>query len=151
MKHTTINRTFLKMFMLITLCFTAFGFSNNLGLDTYEVYLNEKLLLKHAVNQPLNLRKLQLSKAANDDQLRIIYTHCNTKSAGLGRSITVKDEKGTILKKWEFADATSVNPGMTIPVKELLLAEKASPGQDLRLYYTAKEMPKPEMLAALQF
>jgi hypothetical protein len=150
MKHSTFNQAFMKLFTLITFCFIAFGFTGNLGLDTYELYLNDKLLLKHAVNQPLNLRTLQLDKASADNQLRIIYTHCMVKGAGTDRSIAIKNEKGVMLKKWEFPNATGSNLSMTIPVKELLKIEKANADHDLRIYYSARELPKGEMLALIQ-
>jgi hypothetical protein len=151
MKHSTFNQAFMKLFTLITLCFIAFGFTaGNLGLDTYEVYLNDKLILKHSVNQPLNLRTLQLDQAKADDQLRIIYTHCMVKGAGTDRSIAIKNEKGTMLKKWEFPNATGSNLSMTIPLKELLKIEKANAAHDLRVYYTARELPKGEMLALIR-
>jgi hypothetical protein len=151
MKHTPFNQAFIKMFTLITLCFTAFSFTNNRGLDSYEVYLNDKLISKHTVNQPLNLRTLQLAKANNTDQLRIIYTHCTIKGPGRDRSISLKDEKGNTLKKWEFADVRGSNLSMAISVKELLQLEKANARHDLSLYYTALELPKGEMLASLHF
>lgn len=151
MKHTPFNQAFIKIFTLITLCFTAFSFTNNRGLDSYEVYLNDKLISKYTVNQPLNLRTLQLAKANNTDQLRIIYTHCTIKGPGTDRSISLKDEKGNTLKKWEFADVRGTNLSMAISVKELLQLEKANARHDLSLYYTARELPKGEMLASLHF
>lgn len=150
MKHSAFNQAFMKLFTLITLCFIAFGFTGNLGLDTYAVYLNDKVILKHSVNQPLNLRTLQLDKATADDQLRIIYTHCMVKGAGTDRSIAIKNEKGTVLKKWEFPNAINSNLSMTIPVKELFKIEKANANHDLRIYYTARELPKGEMLALIR-
>jgi len=71
MKHTTFNRAFIKVFMLITLSLTAFGFTAKFGLDGYEIYLNNKLILKQYVNQPVSLRILQLDKANEGDELRI--------------------------------------------------------------------------------
>jgi hypothetical protein len=151
MKHITFNQSFIKLFTLVTLCFSAFGFTNNLGLDSYEVYLNDKLIAKHSVNQPLNLRTLQLAKANDNDLLRINYTHCSNKGYGTDRSILIRNEKGNTLKKWAFADARGSNLTMTISVKELLQVEKANAGQELSLYYTANELPKGEMLAFLHF
>lgn len=80
-----------QMFALITLCFTVFSFTTKLGLDSYEIYLNNKLILKQLVNQPLNLRILQLSRAKENDQLRVIYKHCTLEGAGTGRTIVLKD------------------------------------------------------------
>ncbi|WP_316791351.1 hypothetical protein [Pedobacter frigoris] len=151
MKHITINQAFIRLFALITLCFTAFSFTVNLGLDSYEIHLNKKLILKQNINQPLNLRVLQLTKANDKDQLYITYTHCNTKGVGTGRNIVIKDEKGNTLKKFGFADAaTGSNLSMAIPAKELLHLEKLHANHELSIHYTAHELAKSEMLAAVQ-
>ena len=150
MKKIKFNQTFIKMFTLITLCFTAFSFTTKFGLDSYEIYLNNTLILHQTVNQPLSLRKLQLDKAKENDQLRIKYTHCMKKGAGTDRSIVLKDEKGNKLKKWVFADATGSDLKMTIAVKELLQLEKVHGHHELSLHYTARELPKGEVLAFIR-
>lgn len=152
MKKIKFNQPFMMLCMLITLSFTAFSFNTHFGLDSYSIYLNDKLILKQWVNQPLNLRVLPLSTAKETDQLRITYNHCTIKNgAGTSRSVTLQDDKGKILKKWEFADATNSNLNMTIAVKELLKLEKAYASQELRLVYTARELPKGEMLSMIRF
>lgn len=151
MKHTTFNRTFIKIFTLITLSLTAFSFTTKFGLDGYEIYLNNKLILKQYVNQPVSLRVLQLDKASESDMLGIKYTHCTNKGPGTGRSIVLKDEQGNTLKKWAFADATGSDFNMTIAVKELLQLEKKNTRHELSLHYTARELPKDETLAMLRF
>lgn len=151
MKQLKFNHAFIMMFTLITLCFTAFSFTTKFGLDSYEFYLNNKLILKQYVNQPLNLRVLQLSKANENDQLSIRYTHCTIKDGtGTARTIAIKDEKGNTLQKWVFADATGRDLNMTIAVKELLKLEKAHASHELSLHYTARELPKGEMLSMLR-
>ena len=140
----------LKIFALISLSFTVLSFTTNLGLDSYEIYLNNNLLLKQSVNQPLRLRILQLGQAKENDQLRIHYKHCTIAGAGTGRTIALKDEKGNTLKKWAFTNASGSDLGMTIPVKELLQLEKNNAGHDLSLQYTARELPKGETLAFLR-
>ncbi len=150
MKITTFNQAFLKIFTLITLCFITFSFTTKFGLDTYEIYLNDKLVLKQSVRQPLSLRVLQLDKANTNDQLRINYIHCNTKGAGTHRNIVIKDENGKKLKDWSFANATGSDLTMAISVKELLALIKNNADHDLSLYYTSKELPKSEMLASLK-
>lgn len=149
MLHTTFKQAFMKIFTLVTLCFITFSFTTKRGLDSYEIYLNDKLILKQSVNQPLSLRKLQLGKANDSDQLRINYQHCEGNGVGTGRSIVIKDKKGNTLKKWTFANAIGSNTAMVIPVKELLQVERNNANQDLSIYYTAQELPKGEMLAAL--
>ncbi|WP_449440619.1 hypothetical protein [Pedobacter steynii] len=150
MKITTFNQAFLKIFTLITLCFITFSFTTKFGLDTYEIYLNDKLVLKQSVRQPLSLRVLQLDKSNTNDQLRINYIHCNTKGAGTYRNIVIKDENGKKLKDWSFANATGSDLTMAISVKELLALIKNNADHDLSLYYTSKELPKSEMLASLK-
>jgi hypothetical protein len=145
MKRTT----FIKLFALITLCFSLFSFTTKFGLDSYEIYLNNKLILKQSVNQPLNLRILQLGQASAGDQLRISYKHCTLPGAGTDRSIILKDEKGNTLKKWAFADATGSDLSMVIPVKELLQLEQRNADHHLSLHYAARELPKGETLAFL--
>jgi len=146
MKQTTFNRAFIKVFTLITLSLTAFGFTTKFGLDGYEIYLNNKLILKQYVNQPVSLRVLQLDKANEGDELHVRYTHCSNKGPGTGRSIVLKDEQGNTLKKWAFAYAIGSDFNMTIAVKELLQIEKKNTLHELSLYYTARELPKGEML-----
>ena len=151
MKHITFHHAFIKLFTLITLSFTAFGFTNKFGLDGYEIYLNSKLILKQYVNQPLNLRVLPLDKANESDQLHIKYIHCKKNDPGTSRSITLRDEQGNMLKKWTFADAAGSDFNMTIPVKELLLLKKTNAQHELSIYYAAHELPKGEMLAQIRF
>lgn len=151
MKKIRFNQTFIIMLTLITLGATAFSFTSKFGLDSFEISINNKLLVKHYVNQPLNLRVLQLSKAKEGDQLGIKYIHCTIKDgAGTARSISVKDEKGNSLKKWAFADAKGSDLNMIIAVSELLKLEKSYPGQDLSMHYSARELPKGEMLSMLK-
>ena len=151
MKKIKINHAFLLLFTLVTLGFTCFSFTTKFGLDSYSIYLNDKLILKQSVNQPLSLRVLQLSTARETDQLRIIYNHCTIKNgAGSNRTVALQDEKGKILRKWEFADATGSDLNMTIAVKELLALAKTHASQELSLHYTARELPKGEMLSMLR-
>lgn len=150
MPSLTFNQRLIKLCTLLLLCFTAFSFTHPAGLDSYEIYLNNKLVLKQAVNQPLNLRVLQLGKANSNDQLRIIYKHCHTPQTGTDRSIVVKDEKGNTLKKWTFADASGSDLSMTMPVKELLQLEKDNTQHELSLHYLSRELPKGETLAFLR-
>jgi hypothetical protein len=151
MKQIKFNQAFIQMFTLITLCLTAFSFTPKFGLDSYAIYLNDKLILQQTVNQPLSLRVLQLSEAKENDQLHIKYTHCTIiGGTGRDRSLVLKDEKGNAVKKWIFADAAGSDLKMTIAVKELLEVEKTYASQELSLHYTARELPKGEMLSMLK-
>lgn len=149
MQSTTIRHRFIKLFALVALGLIVFGFIAPTGLDSYEIYLNKQLLLKQNVNQPLSLRKLQLAKAKEHDQLRIQYRHCQSPYTGTDRAILIKDQKGNVLKRWSFPNNSG--DGMVIAVKELQQLEKKAPSEDLRMHYLSRELPKEQPLAFIQF
>jgi hypothetical protein len=152
MKKIRIDLALMLLFTLITLSFASLSFTNKFGLDKFEIYLNNKLLQKQYVNQPLNLRVLQLNKAKESDQLQIVYSHCmRDNGPGTGRSIALKDENGNTLQKWVFADATGAGLKMTIAVKDLLQLEKKNESHKLSLYYASNELEKGEMLSMIRF
>lgn len=152
MKKIRIDRALMLLFTLITLSFASLSFTSRFGLDKYEIYLNNKLLLKQSVNQPLNLRVLQLDNAKESDQLQIVYSHCmRNNGPGTGRSVALKDENGNTLHKWVFADATGTSLKMTIAVKDLLQLEKKNASHKLSLYYASNELEKGEMLSMIRF
>lgn len=151
MKTIEINSA--KNTFLLTLLFSLFlmAFSPKLGLDSYEIYLNDKLVLKQYVNQPLNLRTLQLGKANPQDQLWIKYTHCNKEGAGGNRTIVLKDEKGHQLTQWKFANTGSDNQPMKVSVADLLRLEKEHTGHQISLHYQSNELQNSELLAFLKY
>lgn len=151
MKQINCIRPFLRICMVMALSLAGLSFTTNFGLDRYEIYLNNKIVLKQDVNQPVSLRVLQLKEANKNDQLKIIYTHCSNKGAGTNRSITLKDEKGNILKKWSFANSTGADLSMSVAVSEIWSIEKVNASQELSLYYSARELPSGEMLSMLNF
>jgi hypothetical protein len=151
MKQIKSNQLFIMVFTLIILSLTTFSFTTKWGLDTYKIYLNNKLVLDLAVNRAKSDRVLDLGKQNLNDELRITYTHCMTKGAGKGRSISLKDERGNQIKKWAFANAKGSNLNMVISIKELLGLEKTHPNQKLTLHYSADELPKEEMLSTINF
>lgn len=120
------------------------------GIDSYEIYLNNKLILKQSVLNSLQLKSLPLDQANINDKLIIYYNHCHAPGkAGSGRSITVKDANGKILKEWKFKDSKGSNNGMEIPVKELIALEKKNPKSGLRIFYASHELPQGQTLASL--
>jgi len=124
--------------VLVSFVFCFSAFTAKAGLDSYEIYLNDKLLVKQYVNQPLSLDNLGLNSSNINDRLVIHYSQCNAPNKlGKGRSILIKDVKGNIVKKWNFADAKNGNTAMVIPVKELLQLEKNALSK-LSLFYTAE-------------
>ena len=116
------------------------------GGDSYRIYLNHKLILQQYVGRPLDLESLPLSAANSNDKLVVYYNHCG--EIGKGRAISIRDEKGVVLKEWKFANSTSTDPtadaGMIIPVKEILELQAKNPG--LSMYYSAQQLPAGRLL-----
>jgi hypothetical protein len=145
MKHSNFKKTIVSAFTFTVLYLTVFASSAKAGGDMYQIYLNDKLILKEFVIQPITLKKLAIDKANSNDNVVVYYSHCGT--VGKGRSIAIKDTKGNVLKEWKFTDAANNSKGMVIPVKELLQLQKNS--SNLTLYYTAQELPKGLTLASV--
>ena len=118
------------------------------GVDVYEIYLNNKLLLQQAANKPFTLQSLQLNKGNINDELVIYYNHCG--ESGKHRSIAIKDDKGNTIKEWKFTDASEVRSAMRIPIKELLQLDKSYAHSSLTIFYSAQQLPKGRTLSGLQ-
>ena len=114
------------------------------GGESYEIYLNNKLICKQVNGKILCGDKgLVLSKANMNDNLVITYSHCGR--VGTGRKVAVKNDHDRTLKEWTFAD----NATITIPVKELLTLEKNKTA--LKLYYSSTQyLPEGRMLTSVK-
>lgn len=149
---STHHFKFKLLLAFFSILFFGTSFKAKAGLDSYEIYLNNKLILKQYVNQPLTLESLGLDGSNINDQLVIHYSQCNVPDKlGKGRSIIVKDAKGNTIKKWNFKDAKNGHTGMVIHVKELLQLEKNTPLSKLSLYYTAEGHATGQLLANFHF
>jgi len=137
-----MQRLLSKQKLLLSSLLVLFLFASTTakaGLDSYKIYLNDKLILKQFVNEPLNLESLGLSQANINDQLVIHYSQCNVPNKlGKSRTITVRDSNGNTVKQWRFNDSRDGRTGMVIPVKELLKLDKPNSLGKLSLYYTAE-------------
>ena len=151
MSHIHFKQSMLKTFIATALFLTTFSFAAIAGGDTYEIYLNNKLVFKQRVlnTTAVDLNSLPLTKANYNDELEIYYSHCGV--TGTGRSIEIKDDQGNVLKEWKFADATGNNASMLIPVKEILDLQKNNANASLSLYYfSSKYLPKGLMLTSIK-
>ena len=120
------------------------------GGDSYEISLNNKVLVKQALYEPFNLQSLDLSAAKSTDHLTIRFLQCNKPGkTGKSRSISIRDEQGKIVKEWRFKDNTGNGNEMTIPVKDIVELQKSSPSR-LLVYYYAEGYEKGQKLAALE-
>ncbi len=151
MKTPNAKTIFASLLAALVIGLITMAFSPKLGLDSYEIYLNDKLILKQYINQPLNLRTLQLDKAAPEDLLWVKYNHCTIKSgSGSERVIVLKDNNGHELKQWAFANSPSENKAMKVSVAELRQLEKDHAAHQISMYYKSKELADAELLAYLR-
>jgi len=138
------NTNIVKRLAGLAFCTLLFSFSTApSGGEGFEIFLNNKVVLQQFGNEMKTVKTLNLDQAAPDDQLAIVYHHCG--KTGKDRVLTIKDEKNTTLKKWNFKDEGT---RMTCKVKDLLGLQKGN-GHVLRLYYASSELPDGRELVAI--
>lgn len=144
MLHSIFKSATVKYFMPVVLLLIILSFTAKAGGDSYEIYLNNKLIVTQA-RMGVTVDNLQLSKANYNDELVVRYSHCGI--TGKGRSIVLKDDKNNIVKEWKFADG---NASMSISVKEILELQKKN-NTTLSLYYFSSQyLPKGRMLTSVK-
>ena len=127
----------------LVVCASLFSFSSGMGGDSYEIYLNKKLLLQQFVSQSSGVKTLQLNQKDYNGQIDIYYSHCG--QTGKARNITIKDGQNQVLKEWHFSDGD--NTAMSCKVKDILnLQEK---NNKLNLFYSSQLLPKGRLLASI--
>jgi hypothetical protein len=145
MLHSIFKSRAVKYFTPLVLLLTAFSLASKAGGDSYEIYINSKLIVQQ-VRMGVEVENLQLSKANYNDELVIRYNHCGR--TGKGRSIALRDEKNNIVKEWKFADGSA---SMTVAVKEILELQKKNANTTLSLYYFSSQyLPKGRMLTSVK-
>lgn len=135
----------IKLLLLTSMLVGIFSFTTFAGGDTYEIYLNDKLICKQQYKLLTGSTDFHLAKLNANDRLVIKYTHCG--EVGKNRSIVIKDENGNIIKEWKFTDTQSNQSVMVIQVKDLLALKTKD--ASVKLYYSAKQLPEGRMLAAI--
>lgn len=136
----------IRSLVLVALCAVLFSFSDEVGRESFEVYLNDKVILQEYVSREADVKSIHLDQRAGNDVMKIHYNHCGR--IGKGRSITIKDQQNKVLKEWSFSDATEGTASlMTFPVKEIVALQKGNSGK-LKLYYSSKQLlPDGQLLA----
>lgn len=134
----------LKSFFAVLL--TTLSLSAKAGGDYYRIFLNNKLILERNMMEALSLKELPIENTAASDQLVVYFSHCG--AIGKGRTLTLRDENGKVVKEWKFADTDDKKASMKIPVRELVQLKKHHKGV-LNLHYAAKELPKGVMIAGV--
>ena len=140
-KPSTLSKGVTMIVLAAVLC----SFAAMPGADSFEVLLNDKLILQQYLSNERKVSNVMLNPN-NDDKLSINYSHCGV--LGTSRIIKLKDDKNNVLKEWKFADApNSKKDPMIFQVKDIVAAGKGN--DDLTLTYTAKESAKELVLATI--
>ena len=144
-----INRNSIgaKALVLLALFATLTSFSGNWGGDSYQVYVNGKLILEQYVHGQKGVKTIALQQANTNDQVSVMYSHCG--AAGKSRTISLRDANNKVLKQWSFDDAaTGTKPAMmSCKAIEILNVKKSNKLDRVNLFYTSKELPEGKLLA----
>jgi hypothetical protein len=129
---------------VIALSLVSFSLSPGMGGDSFEIYLNNHLVVKDYVYGSKGAKNISLQQANYNDELSIKYSHCG--KVGNSRSIVLKDGKDRTLKQWTFENSISENNSMNCHVKDIIDLKKNNGGV-LKLVYSSKELSSGQVLA----
>jgi len=122
-----------------------FSFSARKGGDSFEIYVNGKLVVQQYVAVAKGTQDLVLGNSYSNDKIDVYYSHCG--KIGTERTLSIKDAQNHLLKQWKFADAATKSP-MSCQIKDILSLQKNKNGK-LSLYYSSKELPAGRLLVAI--
>lgn len=127
--------------LILVVCFALLSFSENPGVDSYVIYLGDKVLLKEFVHQQRAIKTLLLDPDGASDVLKVNYSHCG--KTGLKRSIAIVDVNKKILKTWSFVDGSD----MQLSLKDVVRVSQN--GQGVKMVYSSVELPDGKVLAGI--
>lgn len=143
----TIKKKSIAVITLLMTCATLFSFSSLPGGDSFEIYVNKKLVIQQYVTQMTAVKNISLYQNKDNDKIDVVYSHCG--QTGRDRKITIKDGQNRILKQLNFADAAGDNSKtMTFTAKNILDLKKDN-GNMFNLYYSSHELPNGKLLASV--
>ena len=140
-----MKRTISKTLLLLVAAAGLASFTP-LGGEGFEIYLNDKVVLRQYGADMNKMQQLKLTGAAAEDNLVVKYHHCG--KVGKNRVIAIKDANNKTLKEWRFADVTTPFSAMQCKVKDIVSLGKKEV-TELRLYYTSSELPAGRQLTSI--
>jgi hypothetical protein len=149
MEQTKRKYRIVKPMVLVAICSILFSFSARMGGDSFEIYLNNRLVFQQFVTRQEGVKYLQLDRSLYNGQVIVYYSHCG--QTGKGRSITIRDRMGRSLKEWHFSDSDGVNNAMSCKVKDILGLQNSNKNAALSLFYSSRELPNGRQLASIIF
>jgi hypothetical protein len=142
-----MQRKALKSVFLFSLSIILFSFTSNWGGDSYQIYINKKLVMKQYVHNTSGAKSFAMDKTSYDDEVEVYYSHCG--QVGKSRAITIRDENNKLLKEMQFADFNGKNSGMSFKVSDFIKWDKRNGIDELKIYYSAKELNGGQLLATI--
>ncbi len=146
MKKFKVNFAASRYFLPAILSIFLFSFSVNKGGDSFEVYLNGKMLFQQYVSMHQPVKSLSLQEKLSNGEITVYYKHCG--KTGTDRVISIKNADNKILKTWNFPNDAANPSAMICKVKDVINLEKNN-GKSLGLYYSSKEMSEARLLAVI--
>jgi len=145
MKNLKINTRAYSL-VLVALSFILSSFAINAGSDSFEIYINAKLVLKDYVHGRKEVGTIMLNRNSPEDAITVNYSHCG--KIGTSRSISLKDRDNKVLKEWRFDDTQASKDPMAFKAEEII--SSASQHSGLSLIYSSNELPDGLVLATIQ-
>lgn len=140
----------IKSLMVVIIFLSAFQIQSKAGGIVFEIYLNNNLLLKQQYDKIISgSPDLKLTAANYNDNLRILFSSCGESS--VTRSVGIRNDKNELVKKWDFANSSTSDLSMTIPVKEILDLQKGKSIPVLKLFYFSPDHFKDGYMLASVF
>jgi hypothetical protein len=137
------NLRFLAYSLLgIMVSIAVFSFSAPSGADSFQIYLDKKLIVEDYVHLAKKVKTINIQAANHNSQLEVYYNHCG--ELGRSRTIVLKDNQNRILREFRFKDG---NKFMTCKVSDFIDFKKKNPVPAINLYYSAQQSPEPRLLA----
>ena len=137
----------MKSIFLFALSTVLFSFTSSWGGDSYQIYINKKLVMKEYVHNSAGAKSLAMDKASYDDEIEVYYSHCG--QVGKNRSISIKDENNRLVKQLQFTDFNGKNSGMSFKVSDFINWDKRNGVDQLNIYYASKELSNGKLLATI--
>ncbi len=146
MKQMTIQSAALKCLLLVSAT-GLFSFSEKMGGDSFEIYLNGKMLVQQYVAVNQGLKTLQVDQSQFNEDITVYYSHCG--KTGKDRSITIKDSQNRVLKTWHYQNDDATRSVMNCKLKDIPGLQKINNSGNLQLYYASSEIPAGRLLATI--
>jgi hypothetical protein len=128
---------------VLALSIALLGFKSPAGGEGYEIYLDNKLVVRQFGSTISQVTSVTLDKTAYNSRLVVKYWHCGR--VAKNRQVTLKNGEDKVLLQWNFPDKDDAAIGCA--VKDIMDLKTGS--GTLKLYYSSSELPKGRQLAAI--